>query len=96
LQAPRKPKPLKPNANVQSKTLRSPTSPTGKKRVLPTKKAVQVKKAKVATERVTSGERRTSGRRKSAVKYVETGDSTDDEKMDIEDLTSEVEPMVED
>ena len=44
-------------------------------------------------ERVTSGERRTSGRHKSAVKYLETGDSTDDEKMDVEDVTSEAEPM---
>lgn len=48
---------------------------------------------KVSTERVTSGERRTSGRHKSAVKYVETGDSTDDEKMDVEDFTSEAERM---
>lgn len=58
------------------------------------KPAAPAKKAKVSTtERVTSGERRTSGRQKSAVKYVETGDSTDDEKMDVEDLTSE--PMEE-
>ncbi len=57
------------------------------------KKPVAVKKTKVSTERVTSGERRTSGRPKSAVKYVETGDSTDDEKMDVEDFTSEGERM---
>lgn len=44
-------------------------------------------------EPVTSGKRRTSGRQKSAVKYVETGDSTDDEKMDVEDSTSEAESM---
>ena len=40
-----------------------------------------------------SGERRTSGRQKSVVKYVETGDSTDDEKMDVDDLTSKVDLM---
>jgi len=42
---------------------------------------------------VTAGERRTSGRQKSSVKYVETGDSTDDEKIDVENVTSEEEPM---
>ena len=55
------------------------------------KKPVAAKKAKV--ERVTSSERRISGRQKSAVKYVETGDSTDDEKMVVEDVTSEAESM---
>ena len=89
--APRKPKPLKPKSNVQIKTPRSPTSPTGQKRPATVKKPVVAKKAKV--ERVTSGERRTSGRQKSEVKYVETGDSTDDDKMDVEDVTSEAESM---
>jgi len=49
----------------------------------PVKKPVPTKKAKV--ERVVSGERRISTRRKSEVKYAEAGDSTDDEKMDVED-----------
>jgi hypothetical protein len=40
-----------------------------------------------------STERRTSGRHKPAPKYVETGDSTDDEKMDVEDQGSETERM---
>lgn len=44
-------------------------------------------------ERVSSGKRRISGRQKSTVKYEETGDSTDDEKMDVEDVTSEAERM---
>jgi len=78
---------------VQTKLPKSPPSPTTKKRPATVKKPAVVKKAKVSGERVTSGERRTSGRQKSAVKYVETGDSTDDEKMDVEDVTSEAEPM---
>jgi hypothetical protein len=82
---------LKPKSDVQSKTPRSPTSPTGKKRAATAKKSVSAKKAKV--EAVTSGKRRTSGRQKSAVKYVETGDSTDDEKMNVEESTSEAESM---
>jgi len=49
----------------------------------PVKKPVATKKAKV--EPVVSGERRVSTRRRSEVKYAEAGDSTDDEKMDIED-----------
>ena len=57
------------------------------------KAAAPAKKVKASSERVGSGERRTSGRQKSSVKYVETGDSTDDEKMDVEDLTSEAEAM---
>jgi len=40
---------------------------------------------------VESGERRTSGRVKTVAKYVETGDSTDDEKMDVEDQVSDPE-----
>jgi hypothetical protein len=77
---------------VQPKLPKSPPSPTTKKRPATVKKPAVVKKAKVSGERVTSGERRTSGRQKSAVKYVETGDSTDDDKMD-EDVTLEAEPM---
>ena len=38
-------------------------------------------------------ERRTSGRARAMAKYTETGDSTDDEQMDLEDKTSETEPM---
>lgn len=53
------------------------------------------KKQKISTERVTSGERRTSGRQKTTVKYVETGESTDDERMDAEDLTSSEVPLEE-
>jgi hypothetical protein len=53
------------------------------------------KKQKISTELVTSGERRTSGRQKTAVRYVETGDSTDDERMDVEDHTSGAEPIEE-
>jgi hypothetical protein len=79
---------------VQPKLPKSPPSPTTKKRPAAVKKPAVAKKAKASGERVTSGERRTSGRRKSAVKYVETGDSTDDDKM-AEDLTSEAEPMEE-
>ena len=80
---------------MQPKLPKSPPSPTSKKRPATVKKPAVVKKAKASGERVTSGERRTSGRRKSAVKYVETGDSTDDDKMDVEneDLTSEAESM---
>lgn len=55
----------------------------------PVKKPAATKKAKV--ERVVSGERRTSGRRRSEVKYKEAGDSTDDEKMDIEDEKVDIE-----
>ena len=40
-----------------------------------------------------STERRTSGRQKHTPRYVETGDSTDDEKMDLEDKESDAEPM---
>jgi len=47
----------------------------------------------VSTERISSGERRTSGRQRGEVKYVETGDSTDDEKMDVEDVTVEADVM---
>jgi hypothetical protein len=57
------------------------------------KKPAPTKKPRVSNDRVSSGERRTSGRRKSEVKYVETGDSTDDDRMDVEDVTSDAEPM---
>jgi hypothetical protein len=76
---------MKPKT-IQSKT---PSSPTSKKRAAPVKKPLPAKKARA--ERVTSGERRTSGRQKSAAKYIETGDSTDDERMDHEDLSTEAE-----
>jgi hypothetical protein len=69
---------------------KSPTSPTGKKRIAAAKKPATTKKPRVSTD---STERRTSGRQKPAPKYVETGDSTDDEKMDVEDQGSETEPM---
>ena len=80
---------MKLKSNVQIKTPKSPTSPPGKKRTAPVKKHIASKKTK--TERVDSSERRTSSRQRSEVKYVETGDSTDDEKMDVEDVTSDVE-----
>jgi hypothetical protein len=84
---------LKPKRNVQPKNPQSPkssASPTAKKRTAPAKKAATTKKPRVSTD---STERRTSGRHKPAPKYIETGDSTDDEKMDVEDQGSDTEPM---
>jgi len=65
---------------------------TTKKRPASVKKSVAPKKAKTVNE--PAGERRTSRRQRMSVKYVETGDSTDDERMDIEDHVSDSE-MVE-
>ena len=61
------------------------------KSAAPAKKLATTKKGKA--EPVRSSERRTSGRQRTEVKYVETGDSTDDEKMDIEDHVSDAEEM---
>jgi hypothetical protein len=62
------------------------------KTTVPSKKAATAKKVKAKGQAI--GDRRTSGRQRTAVKYVEAGDSTDDDKMDIEDHTSDVEMVV--
>jgi hypothetical protein len=81
---------MKPKSNVQNKT---PNSPPSKKRAAPVKKEKISSAKKVRTERVTSAERRTSGRQKSAAKYIETGDSTDDEEMGEDDGSTEAEEI---
>jgi hypothetical protein len=83
---------MKPKSNVQNK---SPIIPS-KKRPAPIKKEKPLHIKKIKKERVTAAERRTSGRQKSAAKYIETGDSTDDDAMDVDDKSTEAEVEEED
>jgi hypothetical protein len=68
------------------KSPKSPKSPTTKKRTaVKGKKPSTTKKARVSAEG--TGERRTSGRQRGNAKYAETGDSTDDEEMLVENMS---------
>ena len=72
--------------NRPPKSPKSPPSPTSKKRAaMKAKKPTTIKKPRVSAENV--GERRTSGRHRGNAKYTEAGDSTDDEKMLVENMS---------
>jgi hypothetical protein len=70
--------------NRPPKSPKSPPSPTSKKRAATAKKPTTTKKPRISAENV--GERRTSGRQRGNAKYAETGDSTDDEEMLVENM----------
>jgi hypothetical protein len=80
--------------NKPPKSPKSPPSPTAKKRAAAgtkVKKPSTIKKPRVSAEN--AGERRTSGRQRGTAKYAETGDSTDDEEMLVENMEIEGEEM---
>jgi hypothetical protein len=70
----------------QNRPPKSPPSPTSKKRAAAkVKKPTTTKKPKVSAENLR--DRRTSGRQRGNAKYAETGDSTDDEEMLVENVS---------